>query len=110
MSECGHHRRRAGTGHPLVLAHQRQLAEFVPDARIGERLDREDDVEVGRISDGVVQADRRVARWNEAIRRPPGDAPDRHRLRVDATHALPPRWASRYWRTTNRSATWPPSM
>ena len=32
-------------------AHQRELADLVADARVGELLDREHDVEVGRIGD-----------------------------------------------------------
>ncbi len=94
VRERGHHRRRAGAGEALFARHEGELAELVADARIGERLDREDDVEVGRIGDRVVEADGRIARRDQPVRRPPRDAPQRHLAGVNG-HGEPARFASR---------------
>ena len=49
-------------------------------------------------------------RWKPARDDPEAGLPVDVGKRRRSRHARPPRWASRYWRTTKRSATWPDSM
>src|SRR5690606_15574124 len=77
---------------------------LVAQARIGQRFQLEDRVQVFRFGDPLEQLYWRKPAGNDPPARPPLDADNRWR------HPQPPRWASRYCRTTNRSATWPDSI
>ena len=93
VRERGHHRGAARPGHALLGRHQLQVAELVADPGIGQRLDREHDLQIRRVGDRVVQRYRRVARWDQPVRRMPRAADDRYAVGLD--QALPPRCASR---------------
>ena len=86
-------------------------SEMSPDLlaqpRVGERLDGIDDVEVGGVGDPLEQRDRRKAAGHQPESGAPVELDEREALGL---HEPPPRTASRYWRTWNRSATRPPSM
>ena len=66
----------------LVGRHQLQLAQLVAQARVGQRLDREHHLQVGRVGDGVVQADGGVARRDQPVARLPRGGADGNARRV----------------------------
>ena len=105
VGEGGHDRGGAGAADAALGRHQRQFAQLLAQARVGQALQLEQRVQVPGRGDAVEQAHRREAAGDDA----PAWCP-RHPRAPRRRGGVHPRWASRYWRTTYRSATWPPSM
>jgi len=103
MREGRHDRGGARPIEPVLRGHPGELAQLFPQAVVGQSLDLQHDVEIRRARHPVEDADRREAAGHQPPRGLPARAPDRR------GHDQP-LWASRYCRTTYRSATLPDSI
>ena len=89
VRERGHQRCRARAADAMFRRHVRKLAPRLAHARIGQRLDVVQRVQVLRIGDRVEHADRRKPAGHDAISALPADAVEGrvgrgHRQSIDA--------------------------
>src|SRR5690606_17357021 len=118
VRERRHHVAGTGAAHPLVGRNEPDVTDLVAQPVIRHRLERDHRVQVVRIRDALEQVDRREPARDRTITRTPADPTHRDLLhgrlrrpgRRAVTHGHPPRSASRYRRTSYRSATCPDSI
>ena len=104
MREGRHDDARAGAAHAVFGGDEADVSGLVPKPGIGQRLKLVNCLQVAGIGHPLEELDGREAAGDDPPARLPFDPDDRK------THAQPPRCASRYSLTTNRSATWPDSI
>jgi hypothetical protein len=94
MGECSHYNAGALSFDSLISGHDFCIPSFIPQTIIRQRFSSYHRFSVS----GVRHALKEVYRWKPARNNPERRFPD------DKVHwktqAHPPRWASRYWRTT----------
>src|SRR5690606_33852686 len=88
----------------ILRRHEADRVHFIAQERVGHRLPGKDGFEVVRFGHPLEQLNGRKSARDDPPACLPVDPGDWRR------HAQPPRWASRYCRTTKRSATWPDSI
>ena len=104
MRERRHDDARTGTTDAIFRGYKTDVSDLVSEPGIRQRLKFENCLQIVGISHSFEELDRRKTAGDYPPARLPLDSGDGER------HAQPPRCASRYCLTTNRSATWPDNI